>query len=78
MNTQPYGGVVPEGAARAHVDYIDVMVKRALEMQPNLTFQTLMVLRLPAVGLDWWGYCGGDDGEGHRFCPKHHCGGQPS
>ena len=28
---RPYGGVVPEIAARAHLDYIDLMVKRALE-----------------------------------------------
>lgn len=36
----PYGGVVPEIAARAHVDVADIVVKKAME-QADLTFDGL-------------------------------------
>ena len=46
---EPYGGVVPEIAARAHVEALDGLVRRALE-QANLTLDDVDGIAATAGG----------------------------
>jgi len=48
----PYGGVVPEIAARAHVELIDAVIARAMS-EAGLGFEALDAVA-PPRGQAWW------------------------
>lgn len=63
---RPFGGIVPEVAARAHLEYADRVVKQAMD-EAGLTFDQLDGVAATGVGADRRGHCRRDDRQSHRI-----------
>ena len=57
-----FGGVVPEIAARAHLDHVDRLIKAAMQ-QTGLTFSNLSAIAATCGWINWRRYGWHDGGQ---------------